>query len=214
VPSLPNYKTWIPGKTVSETSLSLPQLSDEVLLKCVQESHKDAFSLLFRRYARTVLGIGRRILRYSAEAEDLVQDVFLYVHRKCALYDPLKGSARSWIVQVAYTQAFLRRRELKSNGFYLSGNRDKVLESQASADTGAHYDRSLEGLFGRHGWKKIVESLTEDQRETFRLHFFEGYTFAEIARKLGQSYVNIRHHYYRGVEKLRKQVHEGGGKRR
>jgi len=35
--------------------------------------------------------------------------------------------------------------------------------------------------------KKIVEDLTPDQRETFRLHFFEGYTFTEIAEKLGQS---------------------------
>ena len=35
--------------------------------------------------------------------------------------------------------------------------------------------------------QRIVEDLTEDQRETLRLHFFEGYTFAEIADKLGQS---------------------------
>jgi RNA polymerase sigma-70 factor, ECF subfamily len=136
--------------------------------------------------------------------------VFLYIHRKSVLFDSSKGSARSWIVQVAYTQALLRRRQLKSHGFYLSGITDKALECHPSSDKGAHYDHTVEGLFGRNGWKKIVEDLTEDQRETFRLHFFEGYTFTEIAEKLGQSYVNIRHHYYRGVEKLRKHVHENG----
>jgi RNA polymerase sigma-70 factor (ECF subfamily) len=41
-----------------------------------------------------------------------------------------------------------------------------------------------------------------------RLHFFEGYTFAEIAEKLGQSHVNVRHHHYRGLEKLRKYLVE------
>ena len=69
---------------------------------------------------------------------------------------------------------------------------------------GAHYDNTVEGFFGRNGWKKVWDSLTECQRETLRLHFYEGCTFAEIAERLGQSYVNIRHHYYRGLEKLRK----------
>jgi RNA polymerase sigma-70 factor (ECF subfamily) len=40
------------------------------------------------------------------------------------------------------------------------------------------------------------------------LHFYEGYTLAEIGKKLGQSVGNVRHHYYRGLEKLRKQVRE------
>jgi RNA polymerase sigma-70 factor (ECF subfamily) len=53
-----------------------------------------------------------------------------------------------------------------------------------------------------------MENLTEDQQATLRLHFFEGYTFAEIAEKLGQSYANVRNHHYRGLEKLRTYVAE------
>jgi RNA polymerase sigma-70 factor (ECF subfamily) len=177
---------------------------DEHLICEVNHGDKEALSGLFRRYAGVVRSVGKRILRDSGEADDLVQDVFLYIHRKSALFDGSKGSARSWIVQVAYTQAFLRRRELKSHGFYLSGITDKPAEYQQPGDEGAHYDRTVEGLFGRNGWKKIVEDLTEDQRETLRLHFFEGYTFAEIAEKLGQSFANIRNHHYRGLTKLRK----------
>jgi RNA polymerase sigma-70 factor (ECF subfamily) len=184
--------------------------SDETLLANICAGDRDALALLFRRYAYLIRNAGRRILGDKTEAEDLVQDVFLYIHRKSALFDSSKGTGRSWIIQVAYTQALIRRRQLKSQGFYLSGIADKAPERRTSTDDGADYDRTLEGLFGRNGWKKIVESLTEDQRETFRLHFFEGYTFAEIAEKLGQSYVNIRHHYYRGVEKLRKHVHDDG----
>jgi RNA polymerase sigma-70 factor (ECF subfamily) len=55
-----------------------------------------------------------------------------------------------------------------------------------------------------------VEDLSADQRETFRLHFFEGYTFAEIAGKLGQSHANVRNHHYRGLEKFRKHIAEDG----
>jgi RNA polymerase sigma-70 factor (ECF subfamily) len=152
--------------------------------------------------------VGRRILGNDAEADDLVQEVFLYIYRKATLFDSSKSSARSWIFQVAYTQAFLRRRQLKARGFYTSGIADRLLEPDPRTNSGADYDQSVEGLFGRDGWQKVLEALTQDQRETLRLHFFEGYTFTEIAEKLGQSYANIRNHHYRGLEKLRKYLPE------
>jgi RNA polymerase sigma-70 factor (ECF subfamily) len=179
---------------------------DEHLMCKVNRGDRDALSLLFRRYVRVVRSLGRRILRDDGEADDLVQEVFLYVHRKSALYDPSKGAARSWIFQVAYTQAFLRRRRLRSHGFYASGIADKLPEIEQQTHLGADYDLTVEGLFGRNGWRKILEALTEEQRETLKLHFFEGYTFNEIAEKLGQSYANVRNHHYRGLEKLRKHL--------
>jgi len=179
---------------------------DENLLYKIKDGEREALASLFRRYAVIVHRLGRRILKDAAEADDLVQEVFLYVHRKSALFDNSKGSARSWIVQVAYTQALLRRRRLKSLGFYVSGITDNPDESGRADDKGADYDHTVEGLFGRNGWKKIAEDLTEDQRETFRLHFFEDYTFTEIAEKLDQSYANIRNHHYRGLEKLRRHL--------
>jgi RNA polymerase sigma-70 factor (ECF subfamily) len=179
---------------------------DEHLMLRVNRGDKEALSSLFRRYALPVRSVGKRILRDRAEAEDLVQEVFLYINRKSTLFDSSKGSARSWIIQVAYTQAFLRRRQLKSHGLYLSGIADKPVEIQQTNGTKAHYDHTVEGLFGRNGWKKIIEDLTEDQRETLRLHFFEGYTFSEIAEKMGQSRANVRNHHYRGLEKLRKHL--------
>ena len=193
------------SQTISSEGCS-KECDDEVLIARVQKNDCEALSLLFRRYALRIRNVGQRILRDKAEADDLVQEAFLYIHRKSALFDCSKGSARSWIIQVAYTQALVRRRELKSHGFYLSGIRDRPVESEQASNKGAHYDHTVEGLFGRYGWKKIVEDLTEDQRETFRLHFFEGYTFAEIAEKMGQTHANVRNHHYRGLEKLRKHL--------
>jgi RNA polymerase sigma-70 factor (ECF subfamily) len=182
---------------------------DEHLMCKVNRGDREALSCLFRRYAWVVRSVGKRILRDTGEADDLVQEVFLYIHRKSVLFDSSKGSARSWIIQVAYTQALLRRRLLKAQGFYLSGIVDRAAEfHQAGDNRGADYDHTVEGLFGRNGWKRIIEDLTADQGETLRLHFFEGHTFAEIAQKLGQSYANVRNHYYRGLEKLRKHLAE------
>jgi RNA polymerase sigma-70 factor (ECF subfamily) len=196
------------AEALSTDPAQLVECPDETLMALVQIGNLDALALLFRRFARPVRNAGQRILRHTAEADDLVQEVFLYIQRRSKLFDPSRGSARSWIFQVAYTQALIRRRQLKTHGFYASPITDKTFESSPRSTKGAHYDNTAEGFFGRNGWRNVWDSLTECQRETLRLHFYEGCTFTEIAKKLGQSYVNIRHHYYRGLEKLRKHADE------
>lgn len=169
----------------------------------LRDGGHDAIGCLFRRHARTIHTVGKRILHDPAEAEDLVQEVFLYVFRKRDLYDSSKGSARSWLIQIAYTKAFLRRRKLKSLGLY-----EVVPEENCNSHSEIPYEHSVEAVFGRNCWKAILDDLTGDQEQVLRLHFFEGYTFAEIAEKLGQSYGNIRNHHYRSLEKIRKVLAE------
>ena len=199
---------------VREVCVAQREADCQTLLERIARGDSQALSDLFRRYASAVHAVGRRILRDSGEAEDLVQEVFLYIHRKSDLFDNSKSSARSWIFQITYTQAFLRRRQLKSHGFYACELRDRSYEIEPRTSADADYDKTIEGLFGRKGWRKISEALTHEQLETLRLHFYEGYTFAEIAEKLGQSYANVRNHYYRALEKLRKHLAEGELNRR
>jgi RNA polymerase sigma-70 factor (ECF subfamily) len=165
----------------------------------------DALATLFERYARLTRGVAVRILRDTAEAEDLVQDLFLYIQRKCGIFDSSKSSARSWIVQMAYHRALDRRRYLKSREFYaqpyFQANGVPVVGKPTTES-----DYSAEAVFGRNGLDKIVDGLSADQRETLRLHFFEGYTLVEISEKLAQPLGNVRHHYYRALDKLRKEM--------
>src|ERR1700723_3356135 len=92
-------------------------IRDEVLLSRVQSGDREALSCLFERHRRVVRAIAARILRDTAEAEDLVQDLFIYLQRKCGIFDSSKSSARSWIVQMTYHRALDRRRYLKSREF-------------------------------------------------------------------------------------------------
>ena len=71
----------------------------------IRLGEKGALACLFERYACLLRNIAARILRDSVEAEDLVQDLFLFIQRKCAIFDSSKSSARSWIVQMAYQRA-------------------------------------------------------------------------------------------------------------
>ena len=71
------------------------KLTDEALMARIREDDKEALALLFRRYVGLVRSVGRRIIRNDAEAEDLVQEVFLYLYRKRTVYDSSRSSARS-----------------------------------------------------------------------------------------------------------------------
>lgn len=181
------------------------EIADEGLLTCIASGDLEALGLLFQRYERIVRSIATRILRNSAEADDLVQDLFLFVQRKCSIYDRSKSSAGSWIVQMAYQRSIERRRYLTSRHFYTRAE----IQSNASNVVGnptVENDYSAEAVFGRNGLEKVLDTLSEDQRETLRLHFFEGYTMTEISVKLAQPLGNVRHHFYRGLDKLRKQM--------
>jgi RNA polymerase sigma-70 factor (ECF subfamily) len=179
--------------------------SDEALITRLQAGELEALGYLFQRYARIVRHVAARILRDSTEAEDLVQDLFLFIQRKCAIFDSSKSSARSWIIQMAYHRAIERRRYLTSRQFYARMEIESNTVHMVGTPT-AESDYSAEAVFGRNGLSKVLRSLTDDQRETLCLHFFDGYTLAEISQKSGQTLGNVRNHYYRGLDKLRRQM--------
>src|SRR6266446_1088303 len=144
---------------------------DEALLLRVQSGDREALGLLFLRYSRSVLSVGRRILCDHAEAEDLVHDVFLFVLSKSALFDPAKGSARGWLARVAYHRALDRRKYLVRRYFYDAGD---ASESVPRVEELGHENGPEEVEFCywqsylQHAW----EALADEQRRTLELHFF------------------------------------------
>lgn len=181
--------------------------SDEDLLLALQQGDGEALAILFRRYASMVRAVARRILHNASEADDVLQEVFLFVFRKGALFDPARGSVRSWLGQVTWHRAIDRRRYLESRHFYTNIElEDQLFGPKDSRSPLNLYDESIEGLFGQETLRKIAESLSEDQHRVVYLYFFEGYTIEEIAEVLGQTEGNVRNHYYRALQKIRLQV--------
>jgi len=177
----------------------------------VCEGDKDALASLFRRYARIVRGVSYRVLRDASEADDLLQDIFLLVHRLCGTFNSAKGPARFWILQMTYRRAISRRRYLTSRHFYTHLDLDQAANQLGDPLTkSGRFGDSMDGaLDQRQALQSWFAELSESQRLTLHLFFFEGYTFEEIAVKLGQTVGNARNHYYRGLDKLRKQISAG-----
>lgn len=179
--------------------------SDEVLIARVCQADAEALASLFRRYARVVRAVSYRVLRDTSEADDLVQDIFLLVHRDCKAFDSSKGSARFWILQMAFRRAISRRRYLAARHFYTRIDLDDAADELADPRSGAgKLDDLIDAGLENGCLHGVFTSLSGDQQQTLHLFFIEGHTLDEIATKLGQSRGNIKHHYFRGLERLRK----------
>ena len=178
--------------------------SDEALMGRVRNGDHEALRVLFKRYAPIVRGVAHRVLRDSFEADDLLQDIFLLIYRRCGQFDRSKGTVRFWILLMTHRRAISRRRYLTSRHFYTHSDLEEGL------DRSSHYlaesKRYLEALEKKDILRSCFEELTQNQRETLALFFFDGYSFEEIAARLGQTTGNVRNHYYRGLERLRRKI--------
>ncbi len=188
-----------PDKAIALNGIAA-ESSDEELMVQIRAGDKEALALLFRRHSRSVLNVGKRVLRDDAEAEDLLKEIFLLVYQKASLFDPTRGSAISWIIQLTYHRAINRRKYLNARQHYGNMEFQEEFQRPAGAPT------ALDQIANRELLNQFRAELNAEQRQVLELHFFEGYTFHEIAGKTGQTLGNVRNHYYRGLERLRSLV--------
>ena len=184
-------------------SVEAPDLSDEQLMARLRDGDPDALDSLFNRYSRLTYSIALRILRDAGEAEEVVQDCFFYLFRKSWTYEPSRGSVRAWIIQVAYSRALDRKAHLVRRGFYKRAEMELDDIDGALANT-ANVEREIEARLDFHRLQRAFADLTEVQRITLQLFYFEEMCLREISERLHEPLGNVRHHFYRGIERLRK----------
>lgn len=161
--------------------------------------HDDALKVLFNRYYKLVLKVALKILRDDGEAEDVMQNVFLEIFKSPAQFDPARGTTtKMWILQFAYSRSLNRRQHLTSRQFYAKTHPSELRESATLAAHGALASWEVQCLV-----TQSLETLNDAQRKVLKLAYFEGLSLREIAEETGESYGNVRHHYYRGLSRLR-----------
>jgi RNA polymerase sigma-70 factor (ECF subfamily) len=175
--------------------------TDEELMAGLKAKDSKALDLLFDRYSRLVFAIALRTVNDRSEAEDIVQEVFFSLYQKAMLFDSNKGTAKGWVVQVAFSRARDRRAHLSRRGFY-SGTDLDSLHNTLVGQTDVEHDVGVRLDFSH--LKCAFEELNAMQRRTLTLFYFEGLDLREISERLREPFGNVRHHFYRGLERLRK----------
>jgi RNA polymerase sigma-70 factor, ECF subfamily len=167
----------------------------------LQANDAGALEILFDRYARIVFSVARNVVRDNGEAEDLVQEAFFHLYKKSDLFDRSKGSLKNWLLQIALHRALDRKAHLARRGFYV-GTDVGALGDTLLGET--DLEREIAAKLNREQLEKAFEELPDVQRLTLELFYFEGLNLREISERLNEPLGNTRHHFYRGLERLRK----------
>src|SRR2546423_431686 len=94
-----------PGSRPPLRYAALAELPDEVVMSHLACGEHDALAVIFDRYQRLVMRVAMQIMRDPAEAEDVMQSVFIAVLETAQKYDANRGTLRVWVMQHAYHQA-------------------------------------------------------------------------------------------------------------
>jgi RNA polymerase sigma-70 factor (ECF subfamily) len=193
--------------------MTLPPLeTDAALLTRIEARDADALARLYDRHAARLLGLAERILGGGGEAEEVVQEVFLYVWRAAASFDPARGSALAWLLVATRSRAIDRlraRRRASSRGELRS--LDDVPESAAPGD--------VELDSAAREWESLclaaIGELPPEQRRVLELAYFEGLTHTEIAEKTATPLGTVKTRARLGLMKLRERIrpYREGGRR-
>jgi RNA polymerase sigma-70 factor (ECF subfamily) len=166
----------------------------ELINRC-QEGDPNAFALLFEQYKNLVYRTALLMLDDSEEAEDVLQEVFLRVHRSLNTYQPEKGAFTTWLhrITVNYCLNLRRRRIFDLIPWDTASNSDarwKYPSAEDQADQGDMH--------------RNLQKLSPKLRAVIVLQFYWSLTYAEISQvldipigtvqsRLNQALKNLRH---------------------
>jgi RNA polymerase sigma-70 factor, ECF subfamily len=171
---------------------SIESARSEVDLAALVETYS---SLLFR--------VAHSVLRSRAEAEDVVQDVFVRVleHRRSlsAVRD-----MRVWLVRVAWNLAIDRRRRIRPEQFD-EGFAESLVGRDLPADEALNEAQRLRSVL------REMERLPRAERDVLLLSVIEELGTAEMAEVLGRSESAVRALLFRARTRLRERLEEGEG---
>jgi RNA polymerase sigma-70 factor, ECF subfamily len=169
----------------SRVSLYAVLEPDEMVARC-QRGDGEAFRQLFLRHRSDVARLVFRMVGPRDELEDIVQEVFLQVHR--SLKD-FRGQSKfsTWLHRVTVNVVLMHRRAAKS--------RPQLVQPQpeeTQPDSRLSPDEDAARLERMRAFRRVIDRLAEKKRTVFLLHELEGLAPTEIATIVGAPVLTVR----------------------
>ena len=176
------------------------------LLARITKRERAAFEELYARYSNILYATAMKFLKEDADAQDVVQDVFIQIWDKAKLYDPAKGKPLTWALTMTRNRSIDRIRAIQRR----TRLRDDF-EKETVADESAGIREALSGVDASERTQILrdaVARLSPEQRKVIDLAFFGGLTQSEIADRLGEPLGTIKARARRGLMKLKELLGE------
>ncbi|WAC66117.1 ECF RNA polymerase sigma factor SigK [Agrococcus sp. SL85] len=170
---------------------------EQCLTRAAQGDQR-AFAELYDATSSRVFGLVLRILVDRAQAEEVAQEVFLEAWRNARRFDPERGAAMSWLLQIAHARAVdrVRASQAQRDRDQRIGERDLAVPVD---DVSERAEISLDAARAR----QALEALPAAQRQAIELAYFGGLTQTEIAERLGAPLGTVKTRLRDGMIRLR-----------
>jgi RNA polymerase sigma-70 factor (ECF subfamily) len=171
--------------------------TDAELVAALAVDRTSALGVLYDRYGGLVYGLAMKILGTPAEAEDLMQEVFLTLCTKCD-YDPARGTLGAFLVTLTRSRALdkVRARTRKT----------RILEHWGEAVIPAHPVAPPEQVSIAECSARVraaLADLPEDQRRVLQMAYYRGLSQTEIAAELEAPLGTVKSWARKGLLRLR-----------
>ncbi len=179
----------------------LAQASDETLMKAISDRHQTALEELYGRYCKTLKAVVTRVVHEEAEADDVLQEIFLQIWKEAGNYSPKAGRPLGWVVTLARRRAIdrLRRRQAYCRAKERFENQ---IDRQPDAWVRNRIGTDLIRADLRRFLERQMRSLPDYQREVIALSFFQGCSHREIAARTGTPLGTVKTRLELGLRKL------------
>lgn len=171
--------------------------SDTALIVAVGRGDQQALAELYRRHAGVVLGMARRIIAERAQAEDVVQDVFVRLWERPERFDPDRGSLRAFLVRDAHGRAVDRLRSDQARH-----RREERHERTTTGEGHIDLDREVWNLVRSEKVRTAIADLAPGEREAILLAYYGGFTYREVATLIGAPEGTVKTRIRSGLQKL------------
>lgn len=167
---------------------------DAGLVAGVLSGEDTALESIYRKYGGAVQYVARKVLRDDILAEDVVQDVFVSFWKSPQGFDPDRGSLRTYLITIAHRRAVdvVRSEEART----------RREESSLPEEREPAIDEIVWARRQSETVREAVATLGEDERKAISLAYFNGLTYVEVARTLGQPEGTVKSRIRSGMKKL------------
>jgi RNA polymerase sigma-70 factor, ECF subfamily len=159
------------------------------------------FQRVFAEHERSVYAAAFRILGDGAQAQDVVQDVFLRLWRRPRTFDPARGALGSYLRLMARSRALDLWREAQAAG--RASDRMKLVVADEGLRPQDEPAPAAERAHAREVVRAALRRLPEPQREALVLSYWGGMTADEIARRSAVPIGTAKSRIRLGLSRLR-----------
>jgi len=179
--------------------------TDVSLLRRISARDQLAVSELYDKYSDLLFSLVLRIVRQQAEAEDLLQEIFLRVWDKAHLYDEALSTPVVWLTRIARNIAIDQLRSKR--GQIRKIEEDIDLHQDLSKDEFAtNPERFTEIAQQREHVTRAMAHLPKEQRDLIENAYFQGFTQAELAERFDLPLGTVKTRIRTGMMELRRHL--------